>query len=91
MALLVKLSPQDTPPQRLVATDLLHAIPIALVAGTSYALSGLVDFSILLALLIGSIPGVILGAFASRWIPARAMNIGLGIILATLAVLLVVS
>ena len=91
MALLVKLSPQDTPPQRLVATDLLHAIPIALVAGTSYALSGLVDFPLLLTLLIGSIPGVILGAFASRWIPARAMNIGLGIILATLAIMLVVS
>jgi uncharacterized membrane protein YfcA len=91
MALLVKLSPKDTPPQRLVATDLLHAIPIALVAGTSYALSGLVDFQLLLVLLIGSIPGVILGAFASRWIPARAMNIGLGIILATLAVLLIVS
>ena len=91
MALLVKLSPQDTPPQRLVATDLLHAIPIALVAGTSYALSGLVDFPLLLALLMGSIPGVILGAFASRWIPSRAMNIGLGIILAALAIILVFS
>lgn len=91
MALLVRLSPPDTPPQRLVATDLLHAIPIALIAGTSYALSGLVDFPLLLVLMAGSIPGVILGAIASRWIPARVMNVGLGIVLATLAILLITS
>jgi uncharacterized membrane protein YfcA len=91
MALLVRLSPDNTPPQRLVATDLLHAIPIALIAGTSYAISGLVDFELLLWLLIGSIPGVILGALSSKWIPSRALNFTLGLVLATMAVVLVLG
>jgi len=91
MALLVRLSPDNTPPQRLVATDLLHAIPIALIAGTSYAISGLVDFELLLWLLSGSIPGVILGALSSKWIPSRALNLTLGLVLATMAVVLVLG
>ena len=91
MALLVRLSPPDTPPQRLVATDLLHAIPIALIAGTSYAVSGLVDFELLLWLLVGSIPGVIAGAIASKWVPARSLNLVLGLVLATMAVLLLLG
>jgi uncharacterized membrane protein YfcA len=91
MALLVRLSPENTPPQRLVATDLLHAIPIALIAGVSYSLSGLVDWSLLITLLIGSLPGVVLGSLLSGKIPARALNLTLGVILALLAVTLVVS
>ena len=91
MALLVRLSPEHTPPRRLVATDLLHAIPIALIAGTSYAISGLVDFELLLWLLTGSVPGVILGAISSKWIPARALNFILGLVLATMAVLLILG
>ncbi len=91
MALLVRLSPPDTPPQRLVATDLLHAIPIALIAGTSYAVSGVVDFELLLWLLVGSIPGVIAGAIASKWVPARSLNLVLGLVLAAMAVLLVLG
>lgn len=91
MALLVKLSPQDTPPQRLVASDLVHAIPIALIAGTSYAFSGLVDLHLLLELIIGSTPGVIVGAAASGKIPPRALNVMLGVFLATLSLVLVTS
>ena len=91
MALLVRLSPDTTPPQRLVATDLLHAIPIALIAGTSYAISGLVDFELLIWLLAGSVPGVILGAISSKWIPARALNLTLGLVLATMVVLLILG
>ena len=91
MALLVRLSPENTPPQRLVATDLLHAIPIALIAGVSYSLSGLVDWSLLITLLIGSLPGVVLGSLLSGKIPARVLNLTLGVILALLAVTLVVS
>jgi len=89
MALLVRLSPSDTPPQRLVATDLLHAIPIAFIAGTSYAISGLVNFELLVWLLIGSIPGVIAGAISSKWIPARGLNITLGLVLGVMAIVLV--
>ena len=91
MALLVRMSPAGTPPQRLVATDLLHAIPIALIAGVSYSFSGLVDWALLGVLLIGSIPGVVLGAMVSGKLPARILQLGLGGLLAVLAVLLVVT
>ena len=88
MALLVRLSASDTSPRQLVATDLLHAIPIALVAGASYSVSGLLDTTLLIQLLTGSIPGVILGVILSRWIPARALNLVLGLTLFALMVTL---
>ena len=91
MALLVRISPKDTPPQRLVATDLLHAIPIALIAGVSYSLSGLVDWTLLLTLLLGSVPGVVLGSLFSGKVSARMLNLGLGVILLGLALVLIVT
>jgi len=90
MALLVRISPKDIPPQRLVATDLLHAIPIALVAGVSYSFAGLVDWELLMLLLIGSLPGVVIGSLLSGKVPARALQLGLGVILLGLALLLAV-
>ncbi len=90
MALLVRLSPQDTAPQRLVATDLLHAIPIALIAGVSYAYSGLVDWTLLVTLLLGSLPGVTAGSILSKFVPSRVLNLTLGVVLLALAVFLVV-
>ena len=90
MALLVRLSPRDTAPQRLVATDLLHAIPIALIAGVSYAYSGLVDWRLLVTLLVGSLPGVIAGSILSKFVPSRVLNLTLGLVLLALALFLVV-
>lgn len=48
--------------KNLVGTDIVHAIPLALIAGVAYFSSGLVDFELLLMLLIGSIPGALIGA-----------------------------
>lgn len=64
---LVVLYPTRWTPQRLVGTDLAHAIPLAVVAGAGYWAGGSLDFGLLGSLLAGSVPGVILGAlFASR-------------------------
>jgi len=90
MALLVRMSPDGTPPQRLVATDLLHAVPIALIAGLGYAYSGFVDWALLVTLLVGSLPGVVAGSFLAKFVSSRALNLGLGVTLAGLAVFLVV-
>ena len=90
MALLVRMSPDGTPPQRLVATDLLHAVPIALIAGLGYAYSGFVDWALLVTLLFGSLPGVVAGSFLAKFVPSRTLNLGLGVVLAGLAVFLVV-
>ena len=87
MALLVKLSPPNTKPQNLVGTDLVHAIPIALIAGIAYGSAGLVSWPLLASLLVGSLPGVVIGSLLSSKIPTRPMNALLAIILLAAAIL----
>ena len=43
--------PSRMTPHRLIATDIVHAIPLALVAGLGYLFAGLVDGQMLLSLL----------------------------------------
>lgn len=62
---LAYLYPLRLTPSRLVATDIVHAIPLALFAGAGHLWMGNVDFGLLGNLLLGSIPGVLLGAFLS--------------------------
>jgi uncharacterized membrane protein YfcA len=87
MALLVKLSPPNTKPQHLVGTDLVHAIPIALIAGIAYGSAGLVSWSLLGSLLVGSLPGVVIGSSLSGKVPARPMNALLAVVLFAAAIL----
>ena len=87
MALLSRLSPAGTPAQKLVGTDLMLAIPIALVASVTYLVTGIVDFSLLLSLLAGSLPGVVVGSALSAKVPSKA----LGLIVASALTLAVVA
>jgi uncharacterized protein len=65
--MLLYLYPLRMTPSRLVGTDIVHAIPLTVVAGTGYLLMGNVDLHLLGNLLIGSIPGVLIGTLiASR-------------------------
>jgi uncharacterized protein len=91
MALLVKLSPRDTKPQHLVGTDLVHAIPIALIAGAAYGLAGLISWPLLTVLLLGSIPGVVLGSFFSNRLPSKPLNLLLALVLVVAAILVAVK
>ena len=50
------------PAKRIVGTDIAHAVPLTLVAGVGHLGLGHVDFLILLALLCGSIPGILFGS-----------------------------
>lgn len=89
MALLIRLSPRGVNPKELVGTDLVHAIPIALIAGGAYGAAGFVSWSLLLTLLIGSAPGVVIGSLLSGRISARLLNGGLALILLTVVVMVV--
>lgn len=60
--MLVYLYPFRMTAGKLVGTDIVHAIPLAVVAGTGYLLMGEVNIPLLLTLLAGSIPGVLLGS-----------------------------
>ena len=69
--MLLALYPLRMTPQRLVATDIAHAIPLAMVAGSGYLVAGMVDGGMLLSMLVGSVPAVLAGsALALRARPA---------------------
>jgi len=50
------------PTTRLVGTEIAHAVPLTLVAGLGHASLGNLDVSLLVNLLIGSLPGIWLGS-----------------------------
>jgi uncharacterized protein len=54
---------------RLVGTDIAHAVPLTLVAGIGHATLGHVDWALLAALLVGSLPGIWIGAQLTRRMP----------------------
>lgn len=73
------------PVSRIVGSDIAHAVPLTLVAGIGHWLIGTVDFALLASLLVGSVPGIIVGSL----IGSRASDSLLKPILAT--VLLIVG
>jgi uncharacterized membrane protein YfcA len=50
------------PVARIAGSDIAHAVPLTLIAGIGHWLMGSVDFTLMGALLIGSIPGIIVGS-----------------------------
>lgn len=68
-AMLVYLYPHRLTPARLVGTDIVHAVPLTILAGSGHLLLGNVNLPLLGSLLLGSIPGVLLGAHFSTRAP----------------------
>jgi len=79
--LLVYLYPLRLTPPRLIATDIAHAIPLAVFAGLGHLVIGNVDLSLLGNLLLGSIPGVVVGAVLSARLPHGVLRISLALVL----------
>ena len=50
------------PVARIAGSDIAHAVPLTLIAGIGHWMLGSVDFALMGALLIGSIPGIICGS-----------------------------
>ena len=61
-------------PHQIVGTDIAHAVPLTLVAGIGHATLGNVNWGLLGALLIGSIPGIWIGAQLTRKMPERLVR-----------------
>lgn len=79
--MLLYLYPLRMTPHRLVATDIVHAIPLAVVAGLGYLFAGMVDWWMLASLLVGSIPTVLMGSLLAGKIPGRGIQIALALVL----------
>ena len=56
---------------RIVGSDIAHAVPITLLAGLGHAALGNVNGWLLASLLIGSIPGILVGAQLATRLPER--------------------
>ncbi|AOJ79995.1 hypothetical protein WS86_04695 [Burkholderia savannae] len=54
---------------RIVGSDIAHAVPLTLVAGIGHWMLGSVDWSMLVSLLIGSVPGIVAGSHLSARAP----------------------
>ncbi len=66
---------------QLVGTDLVQAVPLVAAAALGHLLYGDFQLDLTLSLLIGSIPGVYLGARISAWAPGGAIRALLAVVL----------
>lgn len=83
--LLAYLYPLRLTMPRLIATDVVHAIPLAIFAGLGHLLIGNVNFGLLGNLLLGSIPAVIVGAMLSARLRHGVLRLFLSAVLLAVA------
>jgi hypothetical protein len=85
VVMLLALYPLRLTSDRLVATDIAHALPITLIAGLGHAYLGHVNFNVLAALLLGSIPGVLFASRITLRLPARMTRTLIALMLGTVS------
>jgi uncharacterized membrane protein YfcA len=71
---LIMLYPQ-LPMAKIVGSDIAHAVPLTLIAGTGHWMMGSVDWHIMGSLLAGSLPGIFVGSYFATRIPERALRV----------------
>lgn len=79
--MLLTLYPRRMTPARLVGTDIVHAVPLTMVAGLGHLWMGNVDFGLLGALLVGSIPGILIGSFLATRVSGAVIRPFLALVL----------
>ena len=73
------------PMARIVGSDIAHAVPLTLVAGAGHWLLGAVDWHLMGVLLLGSLPGIVIGSFAAVRVPQTVLRVVLASILIVVA------
>jgi uncharacterized protein len=71
---LILLYPQ-LPIARIVGSDIAHAVPLTLVAGIGHWWLGSIDLYLLIPLLLGSVPGIVLGSYVVTRVPEMALRL----------------
>jgi uncharacterized membrane protein YfcA len=62
------------PVARIVGSDIAHAVPLTLIGGVGHWLLGTVNLPLLGSLLVGSIPGIIVGSHLTPRIPEKYLR-----------------
>jgi len=70
---LVFLYPKQ-PIARLVGSDIAHAVPLTLIAGIGHWYLGSTNWALLGALLLGSLPGIVIGSLVATRVPDAALR-----------------
>jgi len=73
------------PTARIVGSDIAHAVPLTLVAGIGHWFLGSIDTPVLFSLLLGSVPGILIGSQAAVRIPELALRLVLAVTLIVVA------
>jgi uncharacterized protein len=81
---LVLLYPK-VPIRQIIGSDIVHAVPLTLVAGIGHWVLGSVDWQIFTALIFGSIPGILVGSYAAARFPETALRVVLALTLLAVA------
>ena len=68
-------------PRRVVGTDVFHAAILLWAAGIAHWVSGNVDFGLAANILLGSVPGVIVGSHYAARAPVGFLRTALGVVL----------
>ena len=82
--LLICLYP--TQPVRAVGTDIFHACLLVVATASLHWGAGNVDWHLAALLMIGSIPGVLIGSYLAPRLPERGLRAGLGVVLFATAI-----
>ncbi len=85
--LLILLQPQLTPAQ-IAGTDIAYAVPLTAVAALGHWWLGSINWDLLAILLLGSVPGITIGAMAARRVPKFVLRTLLATTLAGVATML---
>jgi uncharacterized membrane protein YfcA len=89
--MLLYLYPLRMNPRRLAGTDIVHAIPLAIISGIGHLLMGNVDGRLLLNLLAGSIPGILLATLLARKSPDIVLRSIIAVLLVAVSLKLLSS
>jgi len=89
--MLLYLYPLRLTARALVGTDIAHAIPLTILAGTGHLVLGNVNYVLLVNLLLGSIPGIVLGSLASTHAPEKIVRSAVALMIAVVGVKMVLA
>jgi uncharacterized protein len=81
---LLLLYPQ-LPMTRIVGSDIAHAVPLTLVAGIGHWATGAIDWHLMGVLLLGSLPGILVGSYCAHRVPEAALRLVLAATLVLVA------
>ena len=63
------------PMARIVGSDIAHAVPLTLVAGMGHWAMGAIDWQLMGVLLMGSLPGIVIGSYCANRVPETALRL----------------